>query len=511
MERRLKLAKQLLNPADSVLIVTIDEKEVLRLGLLLEQTFPEARIQMVSSVIKAGGVSRAGAFGRSDEYIFFVKFGSSAPIALPLSEEWNPVRTKNKYSLRWKNLMRSGQGARREDSPNLFYPVFVTEVDGGGAFHSVGEPYYGDDVDDVDVPDGCWAVWPIRNNGEYGRWMTSPGLLSSLIADGYAKLGRWAQGDTTVYYLAEGERRKVQVGEFRVIGHGVDGSVVVDDKNYRPSFLPTTQWNIMSHDAGYGGARLISELLAGRKFPFPKSLYAVEDALRFFVTDKPDAVVLDFFAGSGTTAHAVMRLNRQDGGLRQAISVTNNEVSVDEHERLRRGGLRPGDPEWEALGICDYITKPRLAAAITGTTPEGKPVKGDYRFADEFPMADGFEENVEFFTLTYETPWRVARNRDFESIAALLWLRAGSRGRCIDTIPAKGWDVADTYGVIADLDQDQEFQAVVAGTETVKVAYIVTDDDRRFQIVAGGLPERVEPVRLYESYLNNFEINTGRE
>ncbi|MEA3412699.1 MAG: DNA methyltransferase [Pseudomonadota bacterium] len=70
--------------------------------------------------------------------------------------------------------------------------------------------------------------------------------------------------------------------------------------------------------------KLISKFIPGRKFPFPKSLYAVEDALRYFVADKPHATVLDFFSGSGTTAHAVMRLNRQDSGRRRCISVTNN-------------------------------------------------------------------------------------------------------------------------------------------------------------------------------------------
>ena len=67
-------------------------------------------------------------------------------------------------------------------------------------------------------------------------------------------------------------------------------------------------------------------------------------------------------------------------------------------------------------------------------------------------MADGFEENVEFFTLTYEAPLRVASNREFAKIAPLLWMRAGSRGRRIDDI-STGWDVADAYGVLADLDQ----------------------------------------------------------
>src|SRR5699024_4131092 len=77
MERRLKVARELLNPEDSVLIVTIDEKEHLRLGLLLEQTFPEADIQMVSSVINRAGSPRSGRFSRVDEYIFYVFLGAA--------------------------------------------------------------------------------------------------------------------------------------------------------------------------------------------------------------------------------------------------------------------------------------------------------------------------------------------------------------------------------------------------------------------------------------------------
>src|SRR5690606_2773647 len=124
----------------------------------------------------------------------------------------------------------------------------------------------------------------------------------------------------------------------------------------------------------------------------------------FFIGNKPNPIVLDFFAGSGTTAHAVMRLNRQDAGQRQAILVTNNEVSAEEAKKLRAAGHRPGDPEWEALGICEYITKPRILAAVTGRTPSGEPVDGAYKFVDEFPFADGFDENVAFFDLTYEDP-----------------------------------------------------------------------------------------------------------
>jgi adenine-specific DNA-methyltransferase len=81
----------------------------------------------------------------------------------------------------------------------------------------------------------------------------------------------------------------------------------------------------------------LANFIPGRPFPFPKSLYAVEDALRFFVIDQPNAIILDFFSGSGTTAHSVMRLNRQDGGRRQCISVTNTEVAADEQTSLRKG------------------------------------------------------------------------------------------------------------------------------------------------------------------------------
>jgi len=251
-------------------------------------------------------------------------------------------------------------------------------------------------------------------------------------------------------------------------------------------------------------------MMPDRRFPFPKALYAVEDALRFFVKNKPNATILDFFSGSGTTAHAVMRLNRQDGGRRQCISITNNEVAADEQAALRKAGLRAGDPDWEKWGICDYITKPRIAAAITGKTPDGQPIAGDYKFTDEFPMAEGFEENAEFFTLTYEAPVAVSHNLAFQRVAPLLWMRAGSEGRRIDDLPSQGWEVADTYGLLVDLDRATEFCAAAVAVDGLRVAYIVTDDDRRFQAVTRALPDTIEPVRLYESYLSNFRFAMGR-
>ncbi len=103
----------------------------------------------------------------------------------------------------------------------------------------------------------------------------------------------------------------------------------------------------------------------------------------------------------------------------------------------------------------------------------------------------------------------MASNREFTKIAPLLWLRAGSRGRRIDDI-STGWDVAEVYGVIADLDRSELFLKAIAENDDVATAFIVTDEDRLFESMVASLPERVEPVRLYEAYLRNFEIEAGR-
>ena len=314
-----------------------------------------------------------------------------------------------------------------------------------------------------------------------------------------------------MYYLPSGTIEKIRSGAISVTGRAADGSI---EGHFNPDTLvltpPKRVWHMESHNAETGGTNLLSKLVPGRHFPYPKSLYAVEDALRFVVGERKDGVVVDFFAGSGTTAHAVMRLNKQDDGRRKCILITNNEVSKDEQEALWEQRLRPGDPDWVALGICDYITKPRIVAAVTGKTPDGSPVEGDYKFIDEFPMAEGFEENVEFFTMTYEAPRPVAHNRAFEAIAPLLWLRAGSQGRRIEKVKPD-FDVADAYAVLFDLDASQDFLAAFAEAESVRIAFIVTDDDRGFQTVCGELPAQVEGVRLYESYLTNFTLHTGRE
>ena len=199
-----------------------------------------------------------------------------------------------------------------------------------------------------------------------------------------------------------------------------------------------------------------------------------------------------------------MRLNNLDEGHRRSISVTNNEVSDEEAKRLIKRGLRQGDPEWEAQGICQYITKPRLTAAITGKTPAGDPIKGDYKFTDEFPMADGFEENAVFFDLTYEDPDAVELGVAFEEIAPLLWLRAGSRGSIIKH-EQPGFAMADAYAVLFDFASVGAFIDAVKQNASIGCAYVITDDTARYASVKAQLPG-LDVVRLYENYLQSFKI-----
>ncbi len=509
MERRLKLAKELLNPENSVLIVTIDEKEYLRLGLLLEQTFPGRKMQMVSSVINPRGIVRDNEFARSNEFIFFV-WNAGAQIQAKSDEEtsgepiaWETMRRRSLAGARG----RKGPGAC---GPNQFFPIFVESQ--SGAIVGRGDVLPEDvPVESIVPPPGCVAVFPARDDGTEMNWSLTDTTFDERWAKGYVRAGKATSEKPQKYliqYVLGGVIDEINEGKVEVTGRHESGWI---EAHYvaGKAAMPHSQWDIPSHNAQQNGTGLLRGLLPDRRFPYAKSLFAVEDALRFFVSNNRDATILDFFAGSGTTAHAVARLNKQDGGRRQSILVTNNEVSVDEQKTLREKGLRPGDAAWEAHGICEYITKPRIGAAITGVTPSGEPIEGAYKFTDKFPMADGFDENVEFFSLSYESAMRVASHREFAKIAPFLWLRAGSLGRRIDDV-SRGWDVAEAYGVLAALDQSDEFLIALEEQDELTHAFILTDEDRLFEAMVRRLPDHVEPVRLYSAYLRNFEIETGR-
>lgn len=500
MEHRLKLAKTLLNPDNSVLICAIDEKEYLRLGLLLEQLFPQCTVQMVSTVVKPEGTGRFNEFSRTNEYLFFVMQGEVA-IAPGPDNMYDRDGSVGTSEIEWRNLRRREKTSKRGSRPNQFYAVFVDEIT--GRIHSVGDPLT-DEVlrGSIPVPAGTRPVFPLTPGGVEMLWGLVPSSLRYLVENGYAR----TNGDT-IQFLNTGTVNGIKTGDIIVSGRDEQGAVIAHHTDTSKRLMPKTVWVRDSHNTQVSGTLLLKKFLPGRDFPSPKSLYAVEDAVRFFVQDKPGAVILDFFGGSGTTCHAVARLNHHDDGRRQSIIVTNNEVSETTARTLRLGGYSPGDPEWEEHGIFENITRPRITAAVTGRNPDGEDVGGRYRFRDESPMSDGFEENVEFFRLTYLDAGQVEVGRSFAMLASLLWLSAGASGPIIaDDLDAKSrkrpyvW--TDQYGVLFNTDAWRSF--VMERPKTATTAYVVTDSPTEFTHIAGELPGHLDVVRLYEQYLTTF-------
>ena len=377
MQKRLSLAKDLLNPKDSVLIVTIDEKEYLHLGCLLEEMFKDVRMQMVSSLINSGGVARDKQFSRTDEYIFIIEIGEANPTPLNLSDEWTTKADVRTTKISWRQLSRSGSNSTRKHSPGCFYPIFVS-LDGSHIV-SIGEPLKKDgDRNEVIAPEGTIAIFPMHMDGTEGCWQLSPKSLKEAITNGYVRLGRFTQLGMSITYLNRKEIEKVNSDGVLVLGRRSDNSLIIDDGNYVRKSIPGTQWRINSHNALIGGTNVLKNVFGEGRFSYPKSLYAVHDVLRFFVANKPNALIVDFFAGSGTTLHAVNLLNAEDGGSRRCIMVTNNEVSAAEATSLSAQGFQPGDEEWEKLGIARYVNWPRTKCSIQGVDVNDTPISGEY-------------------------------------------------------------------------------------------------------------------------------------
>lgn len=513
MKRRLLLAKKLLNPRDSVLIVTIDEKEYLHLGCLLEELFPEARMQMISVVIKAGGVSRGSEFNRTNEYIYFVLFGESSPSSVALSEEWlGGVKNTTKNDIRWRELRRTSSHSLRIERPHSFFPIFVYED--GHAIHSVGDPFYGDDyLTAIKPPEGTKAIWPLFPDGREGCWQVSKESIYEMIKKGYIRMGKFTQNGMSISYLSQGEQKKVENGDYKVVGYREDGSVLTDNSDYIPTFIPGTIWQIPNHDATENGTKLLSKII-GKRFSYPKSLYAVHDTIRFFVANKPNALIVDFFAGSGTTLHAVNLLNAEDGGNRRCILVTNNEVSEQETKTLKKQGFKPGDEEWERLGIARYVTWPRTVCSIEGHDVNGQPLKGEYLGTDHRQMKDGFEANCIFFKLDFLDKTQVALGRQFRELLTILWMKAGGEGRCPtlenDDVPGMLILPENRFAVLTDEKAFGEFVGRVNQEDDIRMVYLVVDSESMFKDMARCFRDK-QTCQLYRDYLDNFRINQTRQ
>ena len=507
LETRLMLAKKIINPKDSVLIITIDEKEYLHLGCLLEQIFPEANIQMISSVIAQSGVARANSFYRTNEFLFFVQLGESSVQKLKLSDEWQLGKKESQGAkgIVWNQLRRTGTNSMREDRPNLFYPIIFNQS--ATCIIGVGDslPITEHPSSVLENKDGCLYLWPIRPDGREGNWQIGQSEFMTRLSKGYIKWGEITQTGIYLTFLKKGSIGKIENNEVEVVGYEpLSGTVIVDSSSYSRSFIPGTQWNIASHDASYKGTQLLNKII-GKRFDFPKSLYAVHDALRFFVDNKPEALILDFFAGSGTTLHAVNLLNKEDGGHRRCIMVTNNEVSADEETAFRASGLHKGDEDWEKFGIARYVNWPRTKCSIEGIDINGQPLKGEYITSktQEISQARTIKQ------LSFDIPDGREGINVKKQIVALINDKKMPQNSVSDECPYIVNEDAST-AILFDINSfDDFFEEIHEDVETI---YIVSTNNKAFKAAKReleDLPERTKSVPVTIPMSEGFEANAA--
>lgn len=516
MQKRLKIAKKLLNPNDSVLIVTIDEKEYLHLGCLLEEMFPEARMQMISSVINPKGNRRDNEFSRCEEYIFFVYIGTSYITSNGcdmLRESDNKQDDKSDSSIRLRALLRGASNhGKRTDRPNLFYPLLFEKV--SGKFLGCGPVLdITQNKNEYIPPNGSVAMWPIASNGTELTWNLQPETLMDKHRQHFLSFGKWDGKKRVGYYLSASQEENFKNGMYNIAGIDMDGAYIIELKDSTiKDVRPMTIWNKKSHSASEYGTSLLNGIFIDRRFSFPKSVYAVQDTIRFFVANKPNALIVDFFAGSGTTLHAVNLLNAEDGGHRRCIMVTNNEVSADEAKALTEQGYHPGDEEWDKLGIARYVTWPRTVCSIEGHDVNGEPLKGNY-IGSDIPMSDGFKANAAFFKLGFLDKNAVALGRQFKEMLPTLWMKAGAIGKCPvieNDIPSILFLPDNHFAVLTEESAFGELETMLSEHPEVQTVFIVTDYEAGYCTMAKSL--KVERTyQLYRDYLDNFRINTGRD
>lgn len=488
MEKRLHIAKKLLNPKTGVLIVTIDEHEVHHLRVLLEEIFADYYIQMTTDVINPKGVTQ-GRFSRVEEYNIFC----FAPEAFVADSEDNLLNPPDKKKIpRWKGLLRSGTDAQREDRENMFYPVLIdTEL---GKVVGVGQSLPLPQVPNLEEKiDGYATAWPIRKDGSYGRWSVGAETLRELIDKGYVSCGKFDSSRKTwgISYISQPNQKLIEEGRIVITGRDPKTNVVSVEYASDNNRVIKTVWHRTSHDAGAYGTDLITEIIGQTNaFSFPKSLYATHDSIASIVRRKKDALILDFFAGSGTTLNAINLLNYEDGGSRRCILITNNEVSDSDAKELIKYGNVPGTQIWENHGICRSVTWPRTKYSILGVHSDGTPLQKDY--ITTRTIEDEAERSIKQIRFNPEQIVDIKIRKDIVSLLGKDKLPQSLVKPGIDFVVSEKYNVTILFSPSAY----EEWIAALDGQDHVTELYVVTTSNKEFKKIKEQLIEAMGAIAV---------------
>ena len=347
MSRRLLIAKKLLK-YDGVFIITIDDNELYFLGCILTEIFPEFD-QFIVSIEHNRRGRRGKNFAKSNEYaIFLVRKGLDV-----ISEDFSTGLIGGET----RNLRRTGSSSLRSERWRKYFPIYVNpntmEV------LCAGEPLPLNESTFYIVPENIRKnfqgaeieiIWPIDENGIEKNWHYGLVRTREAILEGKLQARKQDYGLQIYYQLRKKESKKFK-----------------------------TIWTGAHLDASTHGTELVENII-GRENPFdyPKSIYAVIQTLKAACSSKSNALILDFFAGSGTTLNAVNLMNYTFGSNYRCIMVTNNELSEPVSKSLMAEGFLPGDKYWEENGICKFVTWPRTKYTVLGRRDDGSKLTGEY-------------------------------------------------------------------------------------------------------------------------------------
>jgi adenine-specific DNA-methyltransferase len=510
MEKRLRLAKKLLKPDTGVLICTIDEHEVHHLGALMAEVFPDCSRQMATIVINKKGVEQ-GRLARVEEYALFA-FMPNAYLKSHSDDLLADDRVESKRFLspRWERLLRGGTNSRREDRHLLFYPIFIDPD--RKAIIKIGTPLPLSEQPDLSNVQSQTVAWPLRTDGSLGNWRVGPETLAKLNAAGFVKLGGFdkARGTWTILYLNRKTRQRIEIGEIAIVARDEKSGAVeieyVGEGGSQKSIK--TVWNRSTHDSGVYGSSLLRTIIGtGSSFTFPKAIYSTKDAIAAVTRDRKDAVIIDFFAGSGTTLNAVNLMNALDGGNRRCILVTNNEVASDETQGLKEQGFGPSDQNWEARGICRSVTWPRSKFTVLGRRDDNMALPGEYltgimvdrekrrtfRHA-AFVAPEDFRVSVGLSPADLKKAEKAVEKKKLAFVGMIDALPQNS------VTPNSRFIVSEDHkaSVLFDPDAADEWLEALDEQDHITDFFIVAEDDKQFKSLKAQVDDLLGPLIVQE-------------
>jgi adenine-specific DNA-methyltransferase len=415
MRKRLVSAKSLLKP-DGVLVCAIDKHEHAHLCVLLEEIFSNHDQHSVTIVHNPKGVQGTN-FSYTHEYAIFV---------LPINKKAIEDRVLTEDEIYVSNLRNWGNESERSDAKNCFYPIIVKNGEIAGFGDVAKDDYHPESANEV-RKDGAVLVWPIDERGIERKWR-------------YARQS--VEDISHVLRIKTSRNGKVQI------------MIAKDYGTYK------TVWQDKRYDASEYGTKLLREIIPDCDFDFPKSLYTVQDCLSAVIKNNHRATILDFFAGSGTTGHAVMALNKEDGGNRQFILCTNNENN-----------------------IAEEVTYPRIKNVING-------------YAD----VEGIPANIRYFKTAFVPKSDVSddtRKALITKSTEMLCVKESTFKKSFDNKKFKIYRNAErAAAILFDLDALYEFKERIenVGLPTNIYVFSLTSDNFAEDFTDLGVKHRIRPI-----------------